>query len=491
MDIVGKSKNTLIVHILVFIQGIVLIPLIVKNSGVDVYGMYVLLITILSFSYGISSFGYGFNASRYLPSARTKEEKEALFVPQFVFQLISVIVISLLLVIFIYIGSFYELWNLKDVWLWALPIYLISQCLFSQGTIYYRYTHRVYLLNKFTILEPYLFISIAICYFAIIGNLTVNVLLLTNILSLIILAVIIQFMVFKEIDFKLTIPKFDIFKRDMLYGLPLLLAFMIDTVVISGDRFFIASFMTIEDVGYYSIAYSLGMVMLFVPKAISVVITPIVSMYIDNYNTLDAKKIFINVIRLYLLVTIPFVAGAVVLGGDLLYIISNKQTSLESLFVLPIIGISSIFYGLNYIYNIVFFVNKDTAKILKVNIMMALFNIILNFVFFMLFLEIEVAAISTLLSYLIGYVYIIRNVGTFWKIGITVSWFLRVLFHSVLMALGVLIVKNLILLDTVLMVVFYIIFGIAIYISSIYIDKKMARNEINLILKTIKEGNKA
>ena len=123
--------------------------------------------------------------------------------------------------------------------------------------------------------------------------------------------------------------------------------------------------------------------------------------------------------------------------------------------------------------------------------MMALFNIILNFVFFMLFLEIEVAAISTLLSYLIGYVYIIRNVGTFWKIGITVSWFLRVLFHSVLMALGVLIVKNLILLDTVLMVVFYIIFGIAIYISSIYIDKKMARNEINLILKTIKEGNKA
>jgi len=61
----------------------------------------------------------------------------------------------------------------------------------------------------------------------------------------------------------------------------------------------------------------------------------------------------------------------------------------------------------------------------------------------------------------------------------------------VLMALGVLIVKNLILLDTVLMVVFYIIFGIAIYISSIYIDKKMARNEINLILKTIKEGNKA
>ena len=58
-------KNNLIVlsgHVLIYGQGVILMPIIIKTIGVQVYGGYSILITIVGFTCGNFFFGGGVSA---------------------------------------------------------------------------------------------------------------------------------------------------------------------------------------------------------------------------------------------------------------------------------------------------------------------------------------------------------------------------------------------------------------------------------------------
>ena len=95
MEIPKKIMQTLSGHILIFAQGLVLIPIILKASSTETLGLYVVLSSYLSIVHGFSSFGVGIKKKRYLPSADTNVEKANIFYPQFWFQLMSVSLILL------------------------------------------------------------------------------------------------------------------------------------------------------------------------------------------------------------------------------------------------------------------------------------------------------------------------------------------------------------------------------------------------------------
>ncbi len=95
-------KNNLVVlsgQLLFYVQGVILMPIIIKTIGVKVYGGYGLLISIVGFAMAISSLGVGFRRSRFLPSARDSDECQALFYPPFYFQLASLMLLSLGLIL--------------------------------------------------------------------------------------------------------------------------------------------------------------------------------------------------------------------------------------------------------------------------------------------------------------------------------------------------------------------------------------------------------
>ena len=92
------NVSTIGAHILIALQGVLLIPVIIKTSGVELYGNYILLVSMLGFIFGISSFGVSFRCYRFLPSAINKQEKQTLFLPQFSFHLLSITLLSLFLI---------------------------------------------------------------------------------------------------------------------------------------------------------------------------------------------------------------------------------------------------------------------------------------------------------------------------------------------------------------------------------------------------------
>ena len=126
MNLITSSFQTLIAHCLIFLQGLIVIPLITKLSSIEDYGFYIIIISLLGIIYGFSSFGYGYNATRYLPSSSTIEKRSELFVTQLYFQIISIILLSVVLLIILHFGKKFNYFSLRDLSLTLLPLFTIS-----------------------------------------------------------------------------------------------------------------------------------------------------------------------------------------------------------------------------------------------------------------------------------------------------------------------------------------------------------------------------
>ena len=84
-------------NILVYAKGIILLPILIKNAGINIYGSFVLLKSALNFLFGISSFGVGFKFKRYMPSTKERIEQRNIFYPQLYFNILTAIIISAIL----------------------------------------------------------------------------------------------------------------------------------------------------------------------------------------------------------------------------------------------------------------------------------------------------------------------------------------------------------------------------------------------------------
>ena len=74
-EFIKDNLITLIAHAIISLKGFVVMPLIIKIVGINIYGGTILIQSMIGFIYGISSFGIGIKMKRYLPSAKKKEEK--------------------------------------------------------------------------------------------------------------------------------------------------------------------------------------------------------------------------------------------------------------------------------------------------------------------------------------------------------------------------------------------------------------------------------
>lgn len=129
-------------HILIYMRGFILMPLIIKTVGVTVYGGYILLTATIGIAFGISSLGVGITAKRFLPSAKSMVERRRLFYPQFLFNIFTVLLFSSLF--FLLKDQLNRrLFNNEIIFsIWVVPLYLFLYLLYSQSTDYFRYTLR-------------------------------------------------------------------------------------------------------------------------------------------------------------------------------------------------------------------------------------------------------------------------------------------------------------------------------------------------------------
>jgi O-antigen/teichoic acid export membrane protein len=430
MEIPKKIMQTLSGHILIFAQGLVLIPIILKASSTETLGLYVVLSSYLSIVHGFSSFGVGIKKKRYLPSADTNVEKANIFYPQFWFQLMSVSLISLIVVLILpYLETFFDAESMGFI----LPLYLLTLVFYSQTVDYFRYTHRVGIFNVVTVAQAYFFIIILVLiYWLNYDSINVSSILIYSIFSYVIVGVFCFLLIYREIGIQYVLPSKGCIKKEIKLGLPLVFSFFVDTMLSIGDRFVIASLMTLHYVGTYVPAYALGSLIMVFPKVLSVVLTPVLSQKSDKKDNVSVHKVLSGSIDIFLLISIPYVIGSLVLGENILRLYTNSEIAESSWMVIPIVALASIFYGLMTIKAIVIFVKLKTVSLLKISLISAILNILLNVILISLFNNIMMAAITTLISYIFGYFYTILILKKYeFKLIINYTWILRLLVSSI------------------------------------------------------------
>ncbi len=400
-------KNNLIVlsgHLLIYGQGVILMPIIIKTIGVQVYGGYCILISMVGFVVGISSLGVGFQRSRFLPSAPDPESRHALFYPQFFFQFASLILLSFAL---IWLFPTLDRLLLKGDVTFSIGLvvpYFIFYLFYRQTTDYFRYTHRINYFNFSTLSYACLNIAFILLLFSLAYKLTINVLFTIQIISFVLVALPLTLKMVREIGFTITLPKIRQLVEDIKLGFPLVLVFLVDFILNSSDRYVVTAFISITAVGYYNSAYALGSLIILLPKISGVVLPPLLSKAVDSANEAEARQMVNYTVKGFLMVAIPFVVGSAVMSKSLLTLLANAEVAANAFLVTPIVALGTLFYGLNIIMSNVLFVRLRTAMIFKVNAISAVMNLGLNLLIFSIIPNILVAAITTLLSYLLVFI---------------------------------------------------------------------------------------
>jgi len=408
-------KNNLIIlsgHLLIYAQGVILMPIIIKTIGVKVYGGYSILITSVGFLMAIASFGVGFRRSRYLPSAKDAEERRTLFYPQFYINFASLMLLSLGLILSYPIMD--RLFFKGDLHfsIWLVVPYYCFYLLYGQTTSYFRYTHRISVFNYSTLSYACLNIIMILLLIFLGYKLTINVLFIIQIISSFLVALPLTIKMIQEIGLRFALPDMKDLFDDIKLGFPLVLAYFFDFILNSSDKYVITAYISITAVGYYNAAYALGSLIILIPTISGVVLPPLISKAIDTGNEVEARTMINYTVKGFLLVGIPFVVGCAVMSKPILILITNAEVANNAFLVTPMVSLGTIFYGLFIILANVLFVRLKTAIIFKINIFAAIFNIGLNLIIIYYIRNILVAAITTCLSYFISFVimnYVITN----------------------------------------------------------------------------------
>lgn len=468
-------------HALMSLKSIILLPIIIKTVGVTIYGGYILIGSILGFAMGISSFGVGFKMTRFLPSAKDMMARRDLFYPQFFFQISSILLLSLLLILLDGQIKQYIFKNEVTYCALILGFYLVCYFLYGQGVTYFRYTSRITCMTLGGLLSPCLHIGFVLLfwYFSL---LSINALVLSAGLSSFLIAIPCFCVIFREIG--LTIPSFDIKKliSDIKLGLPLVMNFIVDFVLSGSDRYVIALFLSITAVGYYNPAYTLGSIIVFIPKAMGTVIPQLLSRSVDNDEEHEARRMVNYAIKIFLLIAIPFVFGSAVLGKSILTLLATSEVADKACLITPIVALGTLFYGLNCILSNVLYVRLRTYAMFGMNIFASAFNLIINLIFIYLFKSIIVAAISTFLSYFIVFIYIYRAVSEDWNVDLQPASIVKsVIASSVMFALLSWVSFNFRTHNTVGMLFVELVMGIVVYFAVLLTLGTFSKKELRFI----------
>lgn len=431
----SASAGTLVSQLLIFAQGLLFVPMLIKLAGANTFGTYTLISAILSIIFAVSTFGVGFQSRRFLPSADTSDKKADLFFPQFWWQFASTLILGVILCIYMpeLFGAYAGLGPFQKVQWGAILFYLIGYFLYAQVVEYFRYTHKVHIFNIGTVLLPYGFLAAMFIWMQIGGIISVSSTMCCFGASATVVGLIFGLRIVREIGVRVRFPSRSALFSDFKFGIPLVCNHFIETILAVGDRFIIAWILSSEAVGYYVPAYTIGSLMMLVPRVLGIALPVSLAQYIDSGDKESGEKLVNDTIVLFLSVAIPFVVGSALLGRYVLLVYTNVEISEAAWRIVPIVALSSIFYGMMYVYLQVLNVQLKTTISMKMMLYAAALNIGLNLVFIPIFRSILVAAYTTLFAYLVGFSLLLLRLRQGWSIHLPVNRTIRIVLASCLM----------------------------------------------------------
>lgn len=211
---------------------------------------------------------------------------------------------------------------------------------------------------------------------------------------------------------------FKLLKYSFKYGYPLIGVSLMNIVLTSSDQYLILFFLSENEVGFYSLGYRFGdTIVVNIAMIILLVMYPLIMKHFDNGEINQAEENLKKAINLNFLSTVPIVLFIFININIIITIFFPNYIGAEV--ITRLVLVVSIFHSLSMYTSKGLELAKKTKSLLLILTVAGFINIIFNIIFIPIF-GLYAAAYSSIISYLVYSLSLIKGSKDF--ISITFDW---------------------------------------------------------------------
>lgn len=457
-----------VTQVILAFKPIILLALLTKSLGAHDYGIWAQVQVTIGLTLAFVSLGLGFAMVRLLPAKTSKEEIQEDFYSVFSLTFLATLIASIALIAGadVIARAFFEnatqivritglivlVWSLDSV---SITLFRVFRQMKTHSILMIGDAYGQIGLIAYLVLNGYGLFSM------VVAILVVRVLLL----------VIVFFLIIRQIGIRR--PRFTRIREYFSFGIFVVPSHMCTWLVNSSDRYIIGYFLGMASVGIYTAAYQVGNILTMVGAVLGFVLAPTLSKLYDEDNIYETKEHLRYSMKYFLALAIPFVFGSAVLAKPLLSLISTPEIASQGRFILPIVALSILIFGLCAIVPYGLLLQKRVRLSATIWIIAAICNISLN-ILIVPRIGILGAALTTLIAYSI-----VLGLATYysWRefsFGIEWMFIAKSIIASVVMSLVVWSVSA----EGSLITILTVIGGALIYAITLLALKGFSREEI-------------
>lgn len=425
---------TFIAQVIIQLQGLIVMPIILRWAGPATYGAYTMLFvtTVFFFEQATSAIYYPY--VRKLVSATTPVEQRQLFEPQITFCLAILGLISAALLLArpatLDIGSGA---SISTVLLVGVLAANLAQ---RTGLDYFRYTLRFVPYSMILGGPPLVFMLLLIASVALRQIPSLDTLLILQCAAGIGVSMPFVLKMLREIGIpRLRLP-LRMLVRDARVGIPLTLDGLVNFSLGFSDRYLISLFLSVAAVGYYQPSYQAAAILFFVARLISDVLSPIASRMVDLERRSEAEDLVLDFFRLFLMIAVPFMVGMLMVGPSFLGLLTTVDIAEAGRWVMPAVAAAVTVNGFVAFMRTVAVALNRVPAILLARSTGALLNVALNLFLLPIFADIATAAFSTLIGYSATCLYLVFTLRSSWRLPFDARAMLRFCTAASIMGAG-------------------------------------------------------
>ena len=373
---------TAFLNIAVYAKNLLLIPILARELGVHKYGVWINIQTIIDLLVPFCLFDLHTAAKRFLAAEKDVAEIRRGFWSALQFGLLSSWTIGLLfwvlcpfLVALIFSGESANLDEITAALRWAFA-FLGASVIAKSCICYFQTVQRHEAYTALVMVEAVTYLGTAFVltqlgwglWSPIIGFFGTQVL----------VAVVGLTAIMRRIGFALLDR--DVLRVYLPFSMPLALFGVLYWVIQLSDRYMIAYFLGLEDVGRYAVNYSLGSVITFIFSPFFAFLLPMATEMWERGDREELRAYFWKVIKYPLLIALPaFVTFTFFADRLVEWLAGREYVETPALSALVMAGY--IVLLASTIFSALLQIVKDTKAILWINVGAAPLNIALNIVF--------------------------------------------------------------------------------------------------------------
>ena len=391
------------------------------------YGLYTLVFTAAIFTHNTIFNWICMGTMRFWSSKQYSEEVFISSISMAYLKVLFIMLIPLFISLCVYWDSEVKIWILSGFILTlALALFTIVQILLSAQIQPERYA----LLTIFSALSTLGFGVL----FAYLGYGALGII-MGLVIGFFVPSLIMSLQTWKKVSKELYDK--DLFKRLLVYGLPLASAALLEEFTKSADRFMLALMLDKSQAGLYAVGYDIsGNSVFMLMTAISLAAYPVIIKLLENEGREAAYEYFEKYTVLLLGIAIPAVIGLILVGSNLITLVIGIEYQETALLLLPWITVAMLLLGLQVFYfDFAFQLGDYTIGIVKIGAAIALTNLVLNY-WLIPKMGIQGAAIATISSFALGSVLSLVFGRKYFRVPFPVADFIKILLATFFMGLS-------------------------------------------------------